>query len=733
MEKTELAKAYVQIIPSAKGIGGMLQNEVGGETDAAGKSLGGRIGGAIKVAVIAAGIGKAISASISEGAELEQSIGGIETLFKDSAEKVKQNAANAYKTAGMSANEYMQLTTSFSASLLQSLGNDTAKAADVADMAMTDMSDNMNKMGSNMEDIKNAYQGFAKQNYTMLDNLKLGYGGTKTEMERLLADAEKITGVKYDINNLSDVYSAIHVIQGELGITGTTAKEAATTLSGSLASMKAAFKNLLGNIAIGEDVTDELKQVGETVVTFLTGNLIPMIGNVLASIPDLLGKDFAAAGLNMIAENSDQILESGVSFVTSLVTGIITALPYLAEAALNLVASFANAILTMDWLLVAQNLITGLKTGLETAAVETLGTDTNIVDTIMTGISEKLPEFLNKGVEMVTKIANGILESLPQLITMAGEAIVSFVSGMQSMLPTIMQKGAELILNLVNGIITNLPQIASAAGSAIIQYVAAIGRNLPSVLQSGIEIIGKLAAGLIQAIPKLIAQIPTIITNIKNEFLSVDWGKIGLNIIKGIANGLANAAGALWDAVKSALGDFKDNILGFFGIHSPSRWGEYVGNMIDQGIANGISGDAKLVTDSANLVKKAAYDPLTTDLSYTTNIGKIGNENGRRGIEERLDALEEVLITIAGKELCWKYKGKAKMIRYINSEGKEYKFYDARVRATSGNFHKHAWTPETSKRKIGEIVQGFEKDAAEYEITFTVRGALEDRKQKRRI
>mgnify|MGYP000172884121 CR=1 FL=1 len=193
--------------------------------------------------------------------------------------------------------------------------------------------------------------------------------------------------------------------------------------------MKAAFKNLLGNIAIGEDVTDELKQVGETVVTFLTGNLIPMIGNVLASIPDLLGKDFAAAGLNMIAENSDQILESGVSFVTSLVTGIITALPYLAEAALNLVASFANAILTMDWLLVAQNLITGLKTGLETAAVETLGTDTNIVDTIMTGISEKLPEFLNKGVEMVTKIANGILESLPQLITMAGEAIVSFVSG----------------------------------------------------------------------------------------------------------------------------------------------------------------------------------------------------------------------------------------------------------------------------------------------------------------
>ena len=193
-----------------------------------------------------------------EGADLQQSIGGIETLFKDSAEKVKQNAANAYRTAGMSANEYMELTTSFSASLLSSLGNDTSKAADIADMAMTDMSDNANKMGTDMERITDAYQGFAKQNYTMLDNLKLGYGGTKTEMERLLADAQKITGVKYDINNLSDVYSAIHVIQGELGITGTTAKESAETFSGSLASMKAAFKNVLGNLSLGEDIGDEL-------------------------------------------------------------------------------------------------------------------------------------------------------------------------------------------------------------------------------------------------------------------------------------------------------------------------------------------------------------------------------------------------------------------------------------------------------------------------------------------
>lgn len=203
----------MQIVPSARGIKGKISEQLGSEGDSAGKMFGANMAGAIKGVIAAAGIGKAISASINEGAALQQSLGGIETLFKDSADKVKENAAQAFRTAGMSANEYMEMTTSFAASLLSSLGNDTDKAADVADMAMVDMSDNANKMGTSMELIQNAYQGFAKQNYTMLDNLKLGYGGTKTEMERLLADAQKITGIKYDINNLSDVYSAIHVIQ----------------------------------------------------------------------------------------------------------------------------------------------------------------------------------------------------------------------------------------------------------------------------------------------------------------------------------------------------------------------------------------------------------------------------------------------------------------------------------------------------------------------------------------
>lgn len=308
---TELGKAYVQIIPSARGMKGMLSKELGADIPQVGKevgeSLAGKLIGVTKKLIAAAGIGKLIHSSLMEGADLQQSLGGIETLFKGSADTVKKYANEAYKTTGLSANAYMENVTGFSASLLQSLGGDTRKAADVANMAMVDMADNSNKMGTSMDRIQDAYQGFAKQNYTMLDNLKLGYGGTKTEMQRLLADAQKLTGVKYDINNLSDVYQAIHAIQENLDITGTTAKEAATTFSGSFASMKAAAQNVLGKLALGEDIMPSLHQLFETVKTFLVGNLIPMVWNVLKGIPQVLA---AALGELMHMLFGDYIGES---------------------------------------------------------------------------------------------------------------------------------------------------------------------------------------------------------------------------------------------------------------------------------------------------------------------------------------------------------------------------------------------------------------------------------------
>lgn len=285
---TEIAQAYVQLIPSARGITGKIQSILDPEASAAGQSAGQSLGSSLvsvmtKV-IAAAGIGKAFSAAISEGAALQQSLGGIETLFKGSADKVKGYANEAYKTTGLSANAYMENVTGFSASLLQSLGGDTNKAAETANMAMIDMSDNANKMGTSMESIQMAYQGFAKQNYTMLDNLKLGYGGTKQEMERLLNDAQKLTGVKYDINNLSDVYSAIHAIQENLDITGTTAKEAASTFSGSFESMKAAAQNVLGKLALGENILPSLHALLKTTSTFLFDNFLPMVGNIFSGL-----------------------------------------------------------------------------------------------------------------------------------------------------------------------------------------------------------------------------------------------------------------------------------------------------------------------------------------------------------------------------------------------------------------------------------------------------------------
>lgn len=591
---TELAKAYVQIIPSAEGIQGRIRKELEPEADSAGSSFGGKMVGMIKKVIATAAIGKALSASISEGAALEQSFGGIETLFKDSADKVKANAAKAYQTAGMSANDYMELTTSFSASLLSSLAGDTSKAADVADMAMVDMSDNANKMGTNMEDIKNAYQGFAKQNYTMLDNLKLGYGGTKSEMERLLADAQKISGVEYNIDNLSDVYSAIHVIQGQLDITGTTAKEAATTISGSFNQMKAAAKNVMGEIALGMDVGPALNELANTIITFAVGNLLPAVWNVISALPSAIVTFVTALGPQLFAAVS--------GLIPQIASGITTGIPTLYQSAMQLMDQF------------------------------------NI------GIQEQLPTLLQKGVDFISNIVNGILQNLPQVITMAGNVITYFVNTIISMLPTVLSAGARLLLRLVNGIINNLPQITQAAVTAIVRFVASIGQNLPQILQSGITIIAKLTAGLIRAIPNLVGQIPAIISAIVNAFTSQNWGSIGINIISGIASGLRSAAHMLWDAVKGVLGGFKENVLAFFGIHSPSRWGAYVGEMIDTGIANGLIGKTTLVSNAAAELQKSVKKPIGTSMDLAIS-GKSGTDSQNSTIAEKLEALLEYLKT----------------------------------------------------------------------------------------
>lgn len=618
-----IAKAYVQIIPSAEGIKGKLSNVFNGEMPSAGQNAGGIFGsnlvGKIKGLIAAAGIGKLLSDSIMAGANLEQSLGGIETLFKDSADIVIKNAEQAYKTAGMSANEYMETVTSFSASLLQGLSGDTEAAAAVADMALTDMSDNANKMGTSMELIQNAYQGFAKQNYTMLDNLKLGYGGTKTEMERLLADAQKLTGIEYDIDNLADVYEAIHVIQEEMGITGTTAKEASETLSGSFASMKAAFSDLMANLALGRDLEDSLAALTETAFTFLVDNLLPAVGNVLSGLPTVFSTAFSAAirGLNIAADNADALLQQGIDLVIGIGTSIITALPYLAEAALNIVAAIGNAIISTDWLQIGQDTINGLRSSLDLAAAEILGTDGNIVQSVLDAVASGLPSILEGGVSIVVEMANGILEALPGFLETAGDLMNQLLDTVLSMLPDMLASGISLIGQLATGLLSNLPAVIQSAANILAQLLATIASHLPNLLQSGLSLIGQLAAGLIQAIPQVIASIPQIISGIVDTFGQWNWGEIGSNIVSGIANGIAAGAGAIWQAAKNAASAALRAAKDFLGIASPSKvMRDQVGKFIPSGMAVGIENNTKPLTDAMHSLSNLTTDTVAADLHF---------------------------------------------------------------------------------------------------------------------
>lgn len=340
MTDNAIAKAYVQIIPTTKGIKNTLNAELGGSADAAGESAGKSFGkkmlGAISALGIGAAIGSVIKQSLEQGAALEQSFGGLETIYGEAAEAAKSYAAEAAK-AGISANEYAEQAVSFGASLKQAFSGDVAKAAEAANTAIMDMTDNAAKMGTPIENIQNAYQGFAKQNYTMLDNLKLGYGGTKTEMERLLKDAQKLTGVEYNIDNLGDVYDAIHAIQGELGLTGVAAEEAKTTLSGSFGAVKAAWQNTLGNLALGEDIGPSLDVLGNTVETFLSQNLIPMASNVIGQLPDAL--------CNAVIKFGPNIIPAGIDLLSKLITGIGNATPKLLTTAAKLVPQMANKLI----------------------------------------------------------------------------------------------------------------------------------------------------------------------------------------------------------------------------------------------------------------------------------------------------------------------------------------------------------------------------------------------------
>ena len=632
---SELATAYVQLVPTATGMKDKIARELGPEADAAAKSagdsaggaLGSSLGSAFKKVVVALGLGKIVKDALDAGGALQQSFGGLETLYGDAAKQAKVYASEAVK-AGISANNYAEQAVSFGASLKQAFGGDTVKAMESANTAILDMADNSAKMGTDITSIQNAYQGFAKQNYTMLDNLKLGYGGTKTEMERLLADAEQLSGVKYDINNLGDVYSAIHVIQDELGLTGVAAAEAEGTFTGSFATMKAAAQNLLANLALGEDIKPSLDILQQSVITFLTNNLFPMVGNILKAAPDILAglTELLVNMLNMLTENAPQWITAGMELLTNLIQGFIEALPSIAEATIQLGAAIVQGLMNFDWLGAATQLINTLATTLSTSASEIFGTDgAGIVDSIVSGImntigemlegansiiteltagiTANLPTVLNSGIQILTKIVNGILQQLPQIIQSASKIINTLAQYIMTNLPTILKAGVEMLLTIVKGIITNLPQIVKATLDLVQSLLTTIYENLPEILKAGIELIGELIAGLWEATPDIISAMFDILADVGETIGEIDWIGFGIDIIKGIAEGIQNAKGQIWEAVKAACSEAWERTKAFFKIGSPSKlMADTIGKMIPQGMAVGIEKDSSYVTKAMHEV-----------------------------------------------------------------------------------------------------------------------------------
>lgn len=819
------------------------------------------------VAAVGTAAGVIIKSSLGVVANMEQQVGGVETLFKDSADTVIKNANRAYKTAQISANDYMSTVTSFSASLLQGLGGDTAKAAEIADMALIDMADNANKMGTNMQDIQNAYQGFAKQNYTMLDNLKLGYGGTQSEMIRLINDSGILNEKISDLDNVTfdQMIQAIHVIQQNLGITGTSAKEAGETIEGSVNSAKAAWENYQGGVITSQELVETfgtatqniLKNLGEIVprlgktglevvgaIADEIGNSVPaakgfadavgnitdklssmdtgqlanlgkmsavligavpvfsLIGKSAGTFSDVLGglgevsggvtakfqkipggiKSLGASmqsGAKVFRNIKDAILlpfedlspsltkifgkvSSSVSsgplgklvndfaeipkgiaasfgkigpaisgkfpkitgvvksigssisgtFMTiangakgfgSLLGGALNSVlpkisgfankfigylgvagdafaPVLSKAAsfvpqllgfMNIAAVVALVAVGLGLLysqfgtqidqilLMMQTkgpeVITNFCNGIVAALPNLIAQGATMLNNLMLAITANLPAIIQGGIAIVSTLITGIAQQLPTLIPTALMMIVTLVSSLLSNVGQLVDAGINLLVGLAQGVVNALPQLINKAPTIIGQLATAIISNLPKILLAGIKIITILGTGLIQAVPQIISKIPSIISQVKNAFTSVDWGSVGMNIIKGIANGLKGAAGAIVEAAKGAAESALNAAKNFLGIHSPSRvFRDQVGKMMALGMGIGFERNIPVKSMSTGVQRAVAglQKSVDTALSARTSDKTVGGVKNMPGFDNNdidYDRLEKIQMKAAGK------------------------------------------------------------------------------------
>ena len=639
------------------------------------KGIGAAMGAvAVAAGAAAAKLGKEV---IEAYADYEQLVGGVNTLFKESSQELQTYAANAYKTAGMSANDYMETVTSFSASLIQSLGGDTEKAVKYADMAITDMSDNANKMGTDMGLIQNAYQGFAKQNYTMLDNLKLGYGGTKTEMERLLADAQAISGIEYNIDSYADVVEAIHVIQESMGIAGATAAEAEGTISGSINALQAALQNMLVGFGDANADMDLLCQNMVDALQNVITNITPVIENMVKVLPTVTG-----ALLDAIADLLPTLLQTVTELFSQLLNTILTLLPQLIPAAVEAIMTIVQALIDNLPLLVdaAVQLVVALVEGIGSALPQLIPAAVQAVITIVQGLISNLPLILDAALQLIMGLAQGLLTAIPMLIEALPAIITAIIEFILSAIPQIIDAGIQLLTSLVAALPDIIVAIVEAIPQIIEGIITAVLDNIPLIIQAGIdllvaliqalpqiittivaaipEIIGGIVNALINSIPQiiqagvellvsLIANLPTIIVEIVKAIPQIIVGivsalgkgvsqvaEVGANLVRGLWQGIQSLASWIWDKVSGWISSIWDGICDFFGIASPSKEMGWVGEMLVEGLAGAINANGKDVVkaaegmaDDINGVMGSLANEMQTSLPTDFNVTGTVNRN----------------------------------------------------------------------------------------------------------
>nr|DAZ06714.1 MAG TPA: tail tape measure protein [Caudoviricetes sp.] len=654
---TQLGKAYVQIVPSMQGLASELRRAFGDSMPDGhkfGSSLGGKVvsgfGSTIKkgfalaakagiatISAASAGIGAIVKSSASAYADYEQNIGGVETLFKDNADTIVKYASEAYKTAGISANDYMQNVTSFSASLLQGLGGDTAQAAEIANEAMMDMSDNANKMGTDISSIQNAYQGFAKQNYTMLDNLKLGYGGTQAEMARLINDSGVLgDSIKVDektVNSVSfdKMIEAIHKVQTDLDITGTTSKEAATTVSGSLGSVKAAWANLMAGMGDkNADLKNLIKEMVNTVKTFAK-NIMPVIKQALSGVTTLISElapDIAAELPQLVSDLLPQLIEAGAQIFQALVKGISDNIDTITQAVITAVTTIA------------------------TALIQNTGPLVQALATIITTIAQALPTILPDLTEAIKQqmplILQAILDSLPAIIECATQIIVTIAETLANNINLIVDGAVKIIDTLAMSLSDSdtAKKLTEAAFKIVFTLTKEIVKNLPDILASGILIAVEIVKGIAQGMVDFFAPVSDALSDKLldlTDWFSRKWNDFkewGSDMIQAFIDGIKEK----WQSLKDTVCDVASSVKDFLGFSEPdkgplSNFHTFAPDMMDL-FAKGIADNEDTITMQFNRSLQPLMDTDVIPPSFSALPEKSVNSGGNDTMNKIIALLE---------------------------------------------------------------------------------------------